>query len=336
MSMRLNFQTASGLALVLGLLWTAPLRGQAVASAQISGNITDQTGAGVPNANITAKQIDTGASRTTVSGANGIYAIPNLSVGPYTLEVSTAGFTTYIQKGILLSVGNDVTINVALQVGSVIQEVEVTANAGMVETRDTSVSQVIAQQQVLDLPLNGREAAALVVLSGAAVSAGTFVSTKTYGSTDIGGSSSISVAGGQANWTNFLMDGGDNNHPYANVNLPFPFPDAIQEFSVQTNGLSARYGLHPGGVVNIITKSGTNADHGDLFELLRNGDLNARNFFAATHDSLKRNQFGGMIGGPIRRDHLFFLFGDQNTRIRTAPPQTTGFVPTQAILDRKS
>jgi hypothetical protein len=316
----------------LGVLWTAPLRGQAVASAQISGTITDQTGAAVPNANVTAKQTDTGSSRTTVSGTNGSYTIPNLPVGPYTLDVSAAGFTTYVQKGILLSVGNDVTINVAMQVGSVRQEVEVTANAGMVETRDTSVSQVIGQQQVLDLPLNGREAATLVMLSGASVSAGTFVTTKTYGSSDIVGSSSISVAGGQANWTNFLMDGGDNNHPYANINLPFPFPDAIQEFSVQTNGLSARYGLHPGGVVNIITKSGTNGYHGDVFEFLRNGDLNARNFFAATHDSLQRNQFGGTVGGPIRRDHLFFLFGYQGTRIRTAPPQTISYVPTQAVL----
>jgi hypothetical protein len=116
------------------------------------------------------------------------------------------------------------------------------------------------------------------------------------------------------------------------VNLPFPFPDALQEFSVQTNGVSARYGLHPYAVVNAVTKSGTNQIHGDLFEFVRNGDFNARNFFAPTQDSLRRNQFGGTIGGPIRKDRIFLFNGFQSTRTRTAPPQTFSFVPTQAAL----
>src|SRR5207302_1177328 len=154
------------------------------------------------------------------------------------------------------------------------------------------------------------------------------VTTKNYP-----GSAAISVGGGQATGNNYVMDGADNNDTFSNVNLPFPFPDALQEFSVQTNGLSAQFGIHPGTVVNVVTKSGTNQIHGDLFEFVRNGDFNARNFFAATQDTLRRNQFGGTIGGPIRKDKLFLFSGFQATRTRTAPPQSIGFVPTQQVLN---
>jgi Carboxypeptidase regulatory-like domain/TonB dependent receptor-like, beta-barrel len=326
----------SRLSIICALLLSclcASLRGQAVNTAEIAGVVTDSSGAAVPNATITVTQTETQLTRTTVSGVNGAYVLPNLPVGPYTLEVTAAGFATFLQKGILLSVGANVSIPVALPVGSVKQEVQVTANAQMVETHDTSISQVIDSKRVLDLPLNGRQATSLILLSGAsanAASTGDFVGSKTYGSANIAGSTSISIAGGQANGTNFLMDGGDNNHGYSNVSLPFPFPDAIQEFSVQTSGLSARYGLHAGGVMNVVTKSGTNQIHGSLFEFLRNGNMNARNFFAPVHDSLKRNQFGGTAGGPVRKDRIFGFFGYQGTRIRTAPPQSLSFVPTQA------
>ena len=122
-------------------------------------------------------------------------------------------------------------------------------------------------------------------------------------------STRISVAGGQGNGTAYLLDGGDNTDAMSNVNLPFPFPDALQEFSVETSAVSSRFGIHPGATVNVVTKSGANAFHGDLFEYLRNGDVNARNFFAASRDSLKRNQYGGTAGGRIIRDKLFFFGG---------------------------
>src|SRR5437667_7570374 len=153
------------------------------------------------------------------------------------------------------------------------------------------------------------------------------VTTKNYP-----GSAAFSVGGGQATGNNYVMDGADNNDSFSNVNLPFPFPDALQEFSVQTNGLSTQFGLHPGSVVNVITKSGTNQFHGGLFEFVRNGAFNARNYFAATQDTLRRNQFGGLIGGPIKKDKLFVFSGFQATRTRTAPPQSIAFVPTQAAL----
>ena len=132
---------------------------------------------------------------------------------------------------------------------------------------------------------------------------------------------------------NYLLDGGDHNDSATNINLPVPFPDALQEFSVQTSSLPARYGLHPGAVVNAVTKSGTNSMHGDLFEFLRNGDVNARNTFAPRHDTLKRNQFGGTFGDRIIRDKLFFFGGFQATRQRTDPPQTVAYVPTAAVLN---
>jgi hypothetical protein len=144
----------------------------------------------------------------------------------------------------------------------------------------------------------------------------------------------ISVAGGQASGTNYLLDGGENMDVFSNVNLPLPFPDALQEFSVQTSALSARYGMHPGAVVNAITSSGTNQLHGSLFEFLRNGKANARDYFASKQDSLKRNQFGGTVGGPIlRRKQIFGFFGYQRTAIRTAPPSTISYTPTQAALN---
>jgi hypothetical protein len=313
-----------------------PLRGQAVAGAQIAGYVADPSGAHVAGALVTATQTATNAVRAVHTDGNGAYIFPSLPLGPYRLEVAAKGFATYVQNGILLSVGNDVTINVPLTIGAEQQLVRVTANASMVETRDTAVSQVIDQQRVVDLPLNGRQVSTLILLSGGAANAtgvGDLVSSKTYGSTNISGTAATSIAGGQGNGTNFMMDGGDNNDPFSAVAAPFPFPDAVQEFAVQTAGLSARYGVHPAGVVNIVTKSGSNQYHGDLFEFLRNGNLNARNFFAAAPDPLKRNQFGGTAGGQAKRDRLFFFFGYQGTRIRSAPPQSLAHVATASVLN---
>jgi hypothetical protein len=318
------------------LCFSHTLMAQSSGSAQISGSITDQSSAVVSNAQVRVTQTDTAQVRTTVSSASGSYVFPSLPVGPYTLEVIAQGFQHYVQSGIVLAVGNEVEVNVPLQVGNVSQEVHVSGEAGLVQTQDTSISELVDKQRIVDLPLNGRQATQLILLSGGSANSPAFatggsvalVTTKTYS-----GSVAISVAGAQATGNNFLMDGGDNNDAFSNVNLPFPFPDALQEFNVQTSGLSAQYGLHPGAAVNIVTKSGTNRFHGDLFEFLRNGDFNARNYFATAQDTLHRNQFGGTVGGPIRTDKLFGFFGYQNTIQRTAPPQTISFVPTQAELN---
>ena len=318
---------------VLGLVLICPnaARSQAVNNAQIHGTVTDPTGAAVPKASMQATHLATGTVRRTITGTAGDFVLTDLAVGDYTLEVTASGFQRYVQRGIVLQVGDNVALDVALKVGTMTTTVEVTAGGTMVQTQDTSLSEVIDRQRIDDLPLNGRLPTQLVVLSGAAVNyqpqGGDLTGSKNY-STSV----SISVAGGEANGIEYLLDGADDEDPFSNVNLPLPPPDALQEFSVQTNGLSARYGVHPGATVNFVTKSGSNALHGDLFEFVRNGDFNARLYGAATQDTLRRNQFGGTVGGPIKKDKLFYFGAYQGTRLRTAPGTSTSYVPTAAAL----
>ncbi|MCU1236538.1 MAG: hypothetical protein JWP63_4505 [Candidatus Solibacter sp.] len=330
---------AAILCAVLLLFAFAPGAGaQAVAVAEVDGHVTDPSGQAIVGAVVKMTELDKQQVRTTTTDVTGRFAMPNLPVGAYRLEVTSSGFKAYIQTGITLQVASNIEIPVTLQVGSVTESIQVTANAAMVETKENSISQVIDQQRIEDLPLNGRNPTQLLTLSGG-------TSTMTLNGGDLTGSKNMqgsngsgqfSVAGAQANGVNFLLDGGDNNDAFSNVNMPIPFPDAIQEFNVQTNGLSAQYGLHPGGVVNIVTKSGGNSYHGNLFEYLRNGDLNARPKGVAglqpIRDSLKRSQFGGTFGGKIIRDKLFFFAGYQGTRQRSDPAANTAYVPTDAAL----
>lgn len=323
----------TAIAAILSLcLHPASLFAQASAGAvaQITGSVSDPTGALVSGAKVTATQTNTSNARTAVTGADGNYALPNLMVGPYELQVVRPGFKTYVQRGIVLQVNDNVTVNITLQVGETSQSITVSADASMVNTGSPSLSSVIDDRRVVDLPLNGRNLTQLVLLSGAAVSTnyGDYLSSKNYPT-----SLTIQEAGGEANGTGYVVDGGGGyNDLYGGSNLPLPFPDATREFSVQTSTIPAQYGGYPGGVVNLVTMSGTNSFHGDLFEFIRNGDVNAINYFASAQDTLKRNQFGGVLGGPIARDKLFFFGGYQGTITRTAPPTSTFFVPTPAAL----
>jgi hypothetical protein len=317
-------------ALLIASVGTAPqLRAQAVGGGQIQGSVVDSSGAVVAGAQVEAMQTESGFKRQTTSGADGGYSLPNLPVGPYQLHVTREGFNAYVQSGIVIQVGNNLRIDVTLNVGGVAQTVQVNAEASMVQTEDQSVSQVIDQQRMVDIPLNGRQATQLILLTGAATTApaGDNVGSKNYPS-----EVTLSVAGSQGTQTQYLMDGADNTDSFSNVNLPFPFPDAIQEFSVQTSGLAAQYGFHPGSVVNIVTRAGTNAFHGTAFEFLRNNAFNATNYFS-TRDTLKRNQFGGVIGGPIVKNKLFFFGGYQGTILHQQSNSTTYILPTQAILN---
>jgi hypothetical protein len=316
---------------ILILLLVLPITfwAQATAVDQIAGTVRDASEAVIPGAQIKAVQTETGFVRVTSSGTDGTYVLTSLPIGPYEVEVSAPGFKSYKQRGIILQVNTNPTLNPVLEVGQVTERIEVQANAQMAETQNTGISQVIDQRRVVDLPLNGRQATQLVLLSGAAVTAppSDLASTKNYPS-----STTIAIAGGQANGTYYLMDGGDYNDAFGTINLPMPFPDVLHEFSVQTNAIPASYGEKAGGVVNIVTNSGTNAFHGSAFEFLRNGAVNAKNYFASTVDQLKRNQFGGTFGGPVFRDRLFFFGGYQGTVTHTAPPTSTSFVPTQKVL----
>src|SRR6202051_2373941 len=305
------------------------LYGQAVSIASVTGRVQDEQGASMSGAQVRMTGVDTGVVYTTVSNSDGIYTFPTLPLGAYTLESTVSGFETYVEKGIVLRVNDHAQINFTFKVGAVTERVEVQALAAAVETQQNTISQVSDQQRIVDLPLDGRDPTQLITISGAAVnhSDGTNTGSKSFFS-----SQSISIAGSAGDATNYLLDGGDNNDSFTNVNMPFPFPDALAEFSVETSTLPARNGLHPGGVVNVVTKSGSNSWHGDLFEFLRNGDANAINYFAPRQDSLKRNQFGGTFGGHIIRDKLFFFGGFQRSNIRQDPSSSTAFVPTAAAL----
>jgi hypothetical protein len=305
------------------------LNAQAVANASVTGRVVDEQGGLLVNAQIRVTATETGIVYNAVTNSDGIYSIPTLPIGSYTLEATSAGFNTYVQNGILLRVDDHIQINVTMKVGSVSERVEVTGTAAVVQTEQNTISQVVDQQRIVDLPLNGRDPTQLITISGASInhSDGTNTGSKSFFS-----SQSISIAGSAGNETNYLLDGGDNNDSFTNVNMPFPFPDALAEFSVETSTLPARNGLHPGGVVNAVTKSGSNRWHGDLFEFIRNGDVNAINYFASRQDSLKRNQFGGTFGGRIIRDKLFFFGGFQQSDIRQDPASTIAYVPTAAAL----
>ena len=307
---------------------------QAVNNAQIHGMVLDQSGAAVVGAQITATQKETGQIQTTVSAGDGSFVLPGLPVGAYSLQISAKGFSRYTQTGLVLQVGQNVQVNIPLTVGSVSQEVQVSADAAMIETQDTSISTVMDQERIVDLPLNGRQATDLILLSAGAAQPPN-ASSRVVTSHDYVNSVGVSVSGGQINGNNYLLDGGDNNDSHSNVNMPFPFPDALQEYNVQTSGISSRYGLHPGSVINVVTKQGGNSFHGDLFEFVRTPNLNAQNRFtvAPAKDALHRNQFGGTIGGPILRNKLFGFGGFQETIIRNVSGSNTAFIPTQAALN---
>jgi carboxypeptidase family protein len=300
---------------------------QSTAVSQVSGTVQDLNGNAVVDAEVNLRQIETGFTRTVTTGIEGNYTIANLPVGPYQLEVKKSGFSVYSHAGIVLQVNSNPVINVVLKVGEVTEQVQVSADAAMVETHTTAVGQVIDRQRVIELPLNGRVATELIFISGLATSAppGDLNTNKNYPTV------TISVAGGLANGMTYVMDGGTHNDPFNNLNLPMPFPDALQEFKVETSALPARYGHHAASAVNVLTKSGGNQFHGDAFEFVRNYLFNARNFFAPQRDSLKRNQFGGTLGGPIARDKLFFFAGYQGKIEKSNPGETISFVPTAAM-----
>jgi hypothetical protein len=313
--------------LVVSAVACASLSAQGSTS-QINGTVTDQSASAVPGAEVKATQTATGAVRTVKTAADGSYVLQNLPVGPYQLEIGKEGFSKYVQTGIVLQVDTNPTLDAQLKIGSISDQVVVNADAALVETHSTGVGTVIDQQRVVDLPLNGREATQLIYLAGlASDGAGANLNTvRNYPTVN------ISVAGGQGNGITYLLDGATHNDSFNNLNLPLPFPDALQEFKVETSALPAEYGLHSAAAVNAITKSGTNAYHGDLFEFLRNGDFNARDYFATSRDTLKRNQYGGTVGGPIRKNKLFFFGAYQGTVVRSDPPQSIAYVPTAAEL----
>jgi hypothetical protein len=306
----------------------------AQATAQLGGTVRDESGAVLPGVSVTATQTDTGFTRTVVTEGGGSWVMPSLPTGPYRIEVSLQGFRTYVQTGIVLQVGATPTINAVLGIGDLAETVSVDAAAPLVDVQSSGISEVVENERIVELPLQGRQVTDLIVLAGAAVDTG-----DVSGQRNRNDAVAISVAGGLRSGVAYVLDGAMHNDTYDNLNLPFPFPDALQEFSVATSGLSAQNGMHSGASVNAVTKSGTNRLHGNLFEFLRDSRFNATDPFAPigadgerVSDGLNRNQYGGTVGGPVLRDKLFFFVGYQGTRVRQTPASFTAFVPTPAML----
>ena len=296
----------------------------AQATAQMGGIVRDPSGAVLPGVEVTATQTDTGIKRMVVTNETGFYLLPSLPLGPYRLEATLPGFRTFAQTGIVLQVGSNPTININLEVGQVAETVEVQANAALVETRNVSVGQVMEAARIVELPLNGRNAQELLLLGGAAVQAGP------PGGQSYPNRLLISAAGELGVSMETTLDGirhvdVDDGYP-----LVLPFPDALAEFKTEVSGVSAQQSK--GSLVSAVTKSGSNDFHATLFEFVRNDLFNARNYFATRNSTLKRNQFGGTIGGPIKKNKLFFMTGYQGTTLRQDPANVRQFVPTAAML----
>ena len=298
----------------------------AQATGSISGTARDQSGAVLPGVTVTVTHTGTGGTRTTVSNESGAYALPNLPLGPYRLEATLQGFNAFAQTGIVLQVNSNPVVNPVMGLGAVSEQIQVTAAAALVDTRTVGVGTVVESQRIVELPLNARQVTQLITLSGVAVQT---AASPAYGmNTGV----RISVAGSNDFGVTYTLDGAPNSNVHDGTGLHLPFPDALQEFRLTTGAQEASSGLRSGAAVSAVTRSGTNVLHGSLFEFNRNSRFNSPDFFSNQKDGLKRNQFGGTVGGPIKRDKVFFFAGYQGTTTRQFPLNATAFVPTAAMM----
>src|SRR5262245_61630782 len=311
------------------VLWISPAYAQQT-TASFGGSVVDTNNAVLPQAQVMVRNVATGFTQNTTTDQSGAFLFPRLPVGSYELRVEMTGFSTYIQTGITLTVDQAATLTVVMQIGQITEELTVAGDSPLVGTRNGTLGQLVDQKRVVELPLNGRMAQSLVFLAAGTVDLGRNGCRICGHGGVYPGEQTAGVNGAGMAQVNYQLDGAGHNDTYLNVNVPFPNPDAVQEFNLQSSNFTAEYGNAAGGIVNIVTKSGTNAIHGSLFEFLRNGKLNARNFFAPSQDTLKRNQFGGSVGGPILKDKLFYFGTYQSTPVRSAAAGRTAFVPTAA------
>jgi hypothetical protein len=270
---------------------------------EIRGVVNDPSGAAIPNAKVTAVMVGTQSTRTVTSGADGSFDLPEEPVGTYDVSAEAKGFKKFVAEGVVVSIGHVNFLTLTLQVGAAEQTVTVEANAVQVETTSTQIGAVMTDQSIRELPLNTRNAYQLLQLQPGVQSqlgADLF-----YGSDNPG---VVSVNGGRGRSNNYMVNGGDGNDLFVNAPAIQPSPDAIQEFRVITNTFDAEYGRNSGSIVNVVTKSGTNEVHGDFYEFFRNDVLNTRGYFDPTIPEWRQNQFGGTLGGPIKKDKTF-LFG---------------------------
>jgi hypothetical protein len=308
------------------------LYGQATGS--FSGTVSDRTGSVVSGATVTATTQGTAVSRVAKTDESGHYLLPLLPVADFTIRVESAGFGAVEQKDLRLQVDEHREVNFTLAPAAVAATVEVNATQVAVESTNATLGQVITSQQVAELPLNGRNFVQLATLTPgttAETNPNSFFNGAASSEASTRGSFSLSVGGSRAQSTDWMLDGNDNNQLDEGGIAIFPNLDAVQEFKVLTYNYSAEWGERAGPTVLVTTKSGSNQFHGSLFEYFRNTELDARNYFAPTRNKFNLNQFGGSLGGPIRKDKTFFFIDYQAKMQRLGVP-FTGLVPTTAMM----
>jgi len=319
--------TVVGLCLVCSTLVSAQSTG-----GRILGRVADSSGAVLANVKVTSTNEATGIARETKTDASGDYFLLEVPVGTYTLSFDLSGFKTNVRKNVVLDVNQVITLNTTMQIGTSKEVVEVTSEAPLVDTTSTQLGAVVNDRTVTQLPLNARDTYQFLQLQPGVMSTVGSPNSVVYGSDKAG---AVSVNGGRGRSNNFSVNGGDANDQFVNLPTVQPSPDSIEEFRVLTNNFDAEYGRNSGSVVNVITKSGTNNIHGNVYEFFRNTVLNANSYcFPATQGivcdkpQFNQNQFGGTLGGPIKKDQTFFFTSYEGRRIRQGIPSPAVTVPT--------
>jgi hypothetical protein len=330
----------------LGLLAVLimPAFGQSTGG-RVLGRVADPTGAVLAEAAVRLTNEATGVARDTKTNASGDYSFLEVVPGVYTVEFELAGFKRNVSKNVIVEVNGVVTLNTVLQIGQAKEVVEVTSEAPLVDTTSTQLGAVVNDRSVSQLPLNARDTYQFLQLQPGVMSTVGSSNSIVYGSNNSG---AVSVNGGRGRSNNFSVNGGDANDQFVNLPTVQPSPDSIQEFRVLTNTFDAEYGRNSGSIVNVVTKSGTNSFHGNMYEFFRNKVLNANGYcFSADgcpKPQFNQNQFGGTFGGPIKKDRTFFFASYEGRRIRQGVPSPAVTVPlaqerpsaTQAFSDFSS
>jgi hypothetical protein len=337
--MRRSFEIGRQL-LIISLLFLICAPAKAQTTGSISGTVKDSTGSVIPDIAVIARNVDTGLQQNATSNADGFYAFTTLPVGRYEIETFRPGFKPYKHAGVAVDVGTKLQLDIALEVGEQSDQITVSDTGVHVEAESTQMGDVVAGSVMTAVGLNGRSFTDLLPLQpgivpmstqtpDSVVMAGATVAINPSGALNPGNQS---ISGQREDANGFLVNGADAKEEMNGGTSIIPNLDSIAEFRVLTNNFDAEYGNYAGGIVTVVTKGGTNALHGDVFEFLRNTALDARNFFSPEREAFQQNQFGGTLGGPVKKDKLFF-FGDyQGTR--TIEGLDTGVLPVPSLADR--
>jgi hypothetical protein len=304
------------LGLVFGLAWSTPANADNL-YAKIRGTVADPSGAVLPDAKISATNVATGLGYNVTSDKNGLFEFLQLPIGDYSVKVEKSGFKSFSEGHIHLDLDQVFNLRVAMELGSVSDTITVEANPAQVETTSMQLGTTITGQQIVDIPLNGRNWTSLMQLEPGVQS-----------SSDRFGTGAFSTNGSETQQNSFLINGTDSNDPTLNVPLVIPSPDALGEFNMVTSTINPEYGRNSGAIVNATIKSGTNQFHGDVFEFYRDTFLDAKSWFETTPSPFHQNQYGGTIGGPIVKDHAFIFFSYQGRRATTPQAYLGGQAPT--------